>query len=292
MGYRFHWAGYLDRCFELHYFANKSSPLSNALKFIERYFTPNAGVTHYIFLWEDTQPIGLSLSLGLKDITGMNVVCVAHGYEFAHNPERVGMDGKNCKFNLVYDSKQAEFYNDSTTFILGLPYEVEPASNIKSKIVLVEHTGMDSGIEYINSVYHFIKLYKVLENAGYEIIYRPRPGSDTSYAMSIFKNVNNEDKSNLFSEGRMIFIGFSSTLLYEAKAFGNIVIGLDTSEFVDKRNFDVHLTLLPHDYKKLPTIVSQIMDNGFEMFIEKVDGLSLRFYKCLESIDNCKMSHE
>ena len=295
MGYRFHWAGYLGKCFELFYFAKKKGALSDAVLFVRKYFTSPPGLYKYLFLWEDTQPIGLSLSLALRDVVGINVVCIAHGYDYAFSEKTLCVDGSNCRFNFVYDAAQAKLvnnlFNNSPVFVLGLPCEVNPANTLKSKVVLVEHTGIAAGVEYIISVYHFLKLYCILEHAGFDVIYRARPGGDTAYARSMFSNVYDGDKFELFAEGRMIFMGFSSTLLYEAKVFGNIVVGLDTSELFDQRNFDVDMTVSADEYKDLPSLLLTLMSKRLAHPVCNVDSLSSRFFKCIESIEGYNKNH-
>lgn len=292
MGYRFHWGGYLSKSFELFFFADKIGAISDAVSFVRKLFTPSVNIQRYLFLWEDSQPIGLTLSLALRSVESINVVCVSHGYNYAFSEKRIILDGSNCKFNFVYDVEQAKLFNKSTTFVLGLPYEVKLANTIKPKVVLVEHTGLAAGAEYIVSVYHFLKLYGILKRAGYDVIYRVRPGGDTIYASSMFSDISVADKFDLLAESRMIFIGFSSTLLYEAKVFGNLVIGLDTSELFDQRNFDVDATISADEYNELPSRLPRLMNEKLvENPICNVESLSSRFFSCIKSIDSYNMNH-
>lgn len=291
MGYRFHWAGYLGKCFELFYFANKTGAISDIVSFFQKFFTSSVDAQRYLFLWESTQPIGLTLSLALRNITGINVVCIAHGYHCAFAEKRPVLDGAICNFNFVYDAAQAKFFNKSTTFILGLPYEVKPANTLKPKVVLVEHTGVAAGAEYIISVFNFIKIYRILKAAGFDVTYRIRPGSDERYARSMFSSVCGGDKFDLFAEGRMIFIGFNSTLLYEAKVLGNIVVGLDTSELFDQRNFDVDATVSADEYNELPSLLSTLMSKQLAHPVCHIDDLYSRFIRCIESIENYNKNH-
>jgi hypothetical protein len=289
MGYRFHWAGYLGRCFELFYFSKKTAALIDAVLFIRKYFRTHLVGNKYLFLWEDSQPIGLTLSMALVDVVGVNVVCIAHGYDYEFSNKRVYIDGLNSSFNLVYDKAQVILYekhfSKSPTFELGLPYEVKPIKTIKPKVILVEHTGMAHGDEYIISMYHLIKIYQILKSSGYEVTFRARPGSNIAYLKSMFTDVYDGDKLDLFAEGRMVFVGFSSTLLFEAKSHGNIVIGLDTSELFDQRNFDVDEIIYQNQYNELPTLVSRLICMKLNCQIPNVDSLSMRFLNCIESID-------
>lgn len=293
--YRFHWAGYIYKSFELFLFANMEFPLVNCILFIQKYFLPRKGMNTYLFLWEDHRSIGLLMSLALGNVRGINVVSIAHGYEYALKNKTKFIDGSNCKFNFVYDKKQVDLIgtilNKKTVYELGLPYEVKPINNIKPKVVLVEHTGSAAGAEYIISVYHFIEIYRILTEGGLNVIYRARPRADYSDIPALFSEVYGGDKLDLFAEGRMIFIGFSSTLLYEAKVHGNIVIGLDTSELFDQRNFDVDATVYPEEYKQLPLILLKLMSKQLAQPICNVDSLSSRFFKCVESIDNFNTNH-
>ena len=289
-GYKFHWSGYIGKAFELYYFGGMVSPYYQALKNIKKLINEKPYNLKYIILWEDTQPIGMSLSLILKGMENIKVICIAHGYEYKRkSKQKMRLDGSNCEFNLVYDQEHAKFYNREKTFILGLPYEVKKSENIKNKVILVEEHGTSAGEEYIYCLNEIIKIYKILKKSEIEVVYRPRPGSDKNYLSGIFTNIYDGNKFNLFEEGRMIYIGFNSTLLYEAKAYGNIIIGIKSDVLYNQRNFSVDININDEKYEELPEIIRSLNFNEIkENEVDNKENLKSRFIRCIELIKNSK----
>lgn len=290
-GYRFHWIGYVAKTFELYIYAGKKEPFSAALLFIQKLFLAYAGEKRYLFLWEDSLPTGLTLSAAFDSIPGLNVVCIQHGMFSPYTEKSMPSEGVSCKFNLVWDLSQKKLIksgDDPATFVLGLPYEVKPPRLIRRNVVLVGHSSRSYGsdvAEYFLSLYHFSKIFTILQRAGFAVTFRPHPGDDINFIRSVFPSVCVEDKHKLFASGRMVFIGFVSSLMYEARQFGNIVIGLDNSLFPYERDFDVDGVALTNDYKELPVYLSNLLDARSSQIDASVESLSSRFHNCIRQID-------
>lgn len=288
-GYRFHWIGYIAKSFQLYIWAGKKEPFSNALIFIQKLFLAQAGEKRYLFLWEDSLPTGLTLSTALASIPGLNVVCIAHGMFPHYKGKGIPPEGEHCKFNLVWDTSQKKLFkggDDPATFVLGLPYEVKPPRSISRNVMLVGHCGRSSDMaEYFFSLYHFSKIFTILQRAGFAVTFRPHPQDDINFIRSVFSSVCVENKHKLFASGRMVFIGFVSSLLYEARQFGNIVIALDSSEFPYELDFDVDGVALASGYKELPLYLSNILDARSTLIDARVESLSSRFHSSITQID-------
>jgi len=295
-GYSFHWIGYIAKAFQLYIWAGKKEPFSKALIFIQNLFLAQAGERRYLFLWEDSLPTGLTLSTALASIPGLNVVCIAHGMFTRYKGKGVPPEGEQCKFNLVWDVSQRKLFNggdDPATFVLGIPYEVKPPQAITHNVVLVGHCGRSTSVaEYCFSLYHFNKIFTILQRANINVSFRPHPQDDINFIRSIFPSVCVENKQELFASGRMAFIGFASTLLYEARQHGNITIALDSSELPYEIDFNVDGVVLASDYEKLPLYLSNLFDARSVQVNINVGSLSSRFYGCIKKIDEFNADEE
>lgn len=290
-GYKFHWIGYISKTFQLYIWADKRKPFYKAVQCIIKIFMKHANEKKYLFLWEDSQPTGMTLSASLKSIPYLNIICIGHGLLGNYRGVRFIPEGLSCRFNLVWDKSQVKLFTGSdeintATFVLGLPYDIVRSQALSRHVILVGHVGRGSdSIEYFYSLYHFSKIYRFLINSGFLVSFRPHPQDDVGYISKIFNSVNIQDKHQLFSSGRMAYIGFSSSLLYEAGQFGNIVIALDSSPLSCKVEFDADSIILEGDYDNLPLILSNLFDARSIEVDTDIGSLSSRFYNCLLQID-------
>ncbi|OHB46085.1 MAG: hypothetical protein A2178_00570 [Planctomycetes bacterium GWC2_49_10] len=288
-GYKFYWIGYISKAFQLYMGASQKEIFAKAILFLHKLFTAQSEEQKYLFLYEDSLPIGLTLSAALNDMQGLNVICIQHGIYFRYNDIFVPPEGMYCKFNLVWDSSQRKLYKgggDPATFILGLPYEMKPSILLNRKVVLVGHSGRSSGLtEYFFSLYHFSKIFKILQDAGCDVSFRPHPQDDINFIRSVFPSVCIESKLDLFASGRMAFIGFASSLMYEARQLGNIVISLDNSIFPFEMDIDLDGIVLERDYENLPLYLSRLFDDRSPLIDINIESLSSRFHNCISQID-------
>ena len=119
---------------------------------------------------------------------------------------------------------------------------------------------------------HFKKINDILKNNGYIIEFRPHPYEDITNYKKIFNVFNKEKKENLLSESKKIFMGFTSSILYEAKHHGHIVLELDTS-FIDFHiDTDFTASFSEKDYPKIPQFLYNFDPNN----IINKDALSLK----------------
>jgi hypothetical protein len=289
-GYRFHWIGYISKSFQLYIFENKKQPFFRFIKYIRNLFLNKIKSNTYLFLWEDTQPTGLTLSVALRSIPNLNIVCVAHGMFLRYKNEFVPAEGQQCKFNLVWAESQKKMFkekNGCATFVLGLPYDVKPSSKLSRNVVLIGHCGLDGEkIEYFYSLYHFCKIFTVLDKAGFNVSYRPHPQDNVNFVKSIFSKVSFEDKNTALALERRIYIGFMSSMLFEASKFGNIVIGLDCSPILPiELDFDLDGYIIESNYPNLPEYLLSLLTKFSKIDDKQIDDFPKRFYNCIEQID-------
>jgi hypothetical protein len=290
-GYRFHWSGYIVKSFQLYIWGHKEKPLSKAILCIQKIFANHIGKKRYLFLFEDSLPVGMTLSACLKAIPELNIVCIMHGVLGVPEISPLLPEGLTCKFNLVWDQNQVKNFEcknepNSATFVLGLPYEVLRSQHLSHRVVLVGHDGIGNDFgSYFYTLYHFCKVFRLLKKAGFDVAFRPHPQDDLDFVSRVFPVLCLEDKFKLFSSGRMVFIGFYSSLLYEARQFGNVVISLDASPLPDRVELDVDCLIPEFDYDKLPERIFDLLDARSSTVDVSIESLSSRFYRCLQQID-------
>jgi hypothetical protein len=233
----------------------------------------------------------MTLSAALQATPGLSIVCIEHGLLSTRDNTAALPEGINCQFNLVWDQSQLKIFKDDCNhekeaFVLGLPYEVVKSPRHLRTVILVGHLGVQcDSVEYFYTLYHYCKIYRILQKHGFSVAFRPHPQDDISYIKKIFPVVNLEIKSELFSSGRMAFIGFSSSLLYEAGQFGNIIISLDTSNLAADTEFYADCFFAELDYDKLPQTLNELFDARSTKVDVNTEKLSLRFQRCLSQID-------
>lgn len=285
-GYRFHWDGYIRKLFNIFYFLKLNLAMSILSFLIRALIGRCLGAEGRLFVFEDTVQTGISLSLILKDITP--VVCIAHGTisRVSDNVDLVA-DGGMCAFNFVYDEHHAKVLQNlgSTCFIMGLPYEIPTLSGWVEQIILIEQSTPDMPEEYDVCMPTMVTLYKLLKQAGYDVTYRSRPGVDVSTLQNKFDSIHAGNKMDLLAKSRKVFVGISSTLLYEAAACGHVTVGLDDSMFPFMRRYSTDFVLSEITEASVSAVIGEALNRlkGEPSVIN--ESIKTRFYACLESID-------
>jgi hypothetical protein len=285
-GYRFYWSGAIFYGFNLFIFSGKNNFFSAVIIFLRKSFLkePNK---RYLFLSNDSQPEGMTLSISLKSIPNLNIICIAHGM-INGDPTRIN-EGESCKFNWVWNQSQKSSFKEDinhASFILGLPYEIHQVQSQCREVILVGHCGLSSSsIDYFYSLYSFSKIYQILEAAGIHVFYRPHPEDDIEYVQSIFSNVSLSKKNELLTSSRRIFIGFESSLIFEAQEFGNSTIGLNSIELNHYRAFDVDFEVSSGNFDDLPRLVFDIFENPRLTNSDNFENLKSRVTRCLRQVD-------
>lgn len=188
----------------------------------------------YLVMPHDTSPISLLLSRIAARCPNMRSVCIQHGL-FNAGYDQDDLEGRNSRINLVYDEAQKrEMLRRLPSAIvepMGFPADfpdVSGGSGRPARIVLVG-TGETEQPELLATALEvLVRVAGALRALGAPIEYRPHPAElrgrsrpDTRLAL------NRQDKNDLLAGPRKLFVGFNSTLLYEAFLSGHLVVVLD-----------------------------------------------------------------
>lgn len=292
-GYGFHWDGYIRKLFNIFYFLQSRVAFDVLFFIVRNLLGRQIGIQGRIFLFEDTVQIGVPLASILRDITP--VVCIAHGFfAKANNGFHVVCDGDLCSFNFIYEHYQKDFYfrDKETCFTLGLPYEVPLLDGVSREIILVEQSTTDMPEEYILCLNRMQSLAKILNICGYKFTYRSRPGVASSFIMNGLCSIHNGDKMELLGGSRKIFIGFNSTLLYEAGAAGHVTIGLNDDELSYTRVFAVDFFISEIKAELVRGVLEEAFTSLETPHFKQIEPLRDRFARCLSMMDNHLVSNK
>lgn len=236
MGYKFCWSYPIECSLILQRLYNvtalidfHSSAWCKALKL---------GNKKFVLLYEDTQPIGCFFA-ALTKLSSLNsnckTICIQHGY-FPSFEGFSTIDGSFSEFNFVWDVNSIIKIgcDPLKAFEIGPQFQLKPANRKLNKVVFVGPGSNHDGTGEYNSTlqcYH-----KIISLINFQIrskaAYRPHPCELADKLLSnklqrLFDNVEYVSKREILTEDRHVFVGTSSSLLFEADYCGHIVIILD-----------------------------------------------------------------
>ncbi len=284
--YKFHWIGYLFHSFCIFLSKKNNIYLNKSINFIKKTIGENNNYHRYLFLWTDQDISGLVLSSIFKNIKNFSVICIAHGFHFHPKNNFFYLpDGHFCKYNLVWDSKQISFFKNLKIepMVLGLPYQIKLPKIISNKIIIVGH-GVTEQNEYHKAIAHFRKIYSLINKKVFDIEYRPHPNENIEKIKKYFPKINKDKKKNLFKDSQKIYIGFVSSLLYEASMHQNHVIGLDTSFLNYYLDFKFEKVFQYSEYSSLNSYLISLKSINKRNIINNED-IKIRIMHCLNKID-------
>ncbi len=285
-GIRFVWGGYITRAFELFYWANEDQPLREVIEYLDCICPPGRRI---LFLWEDSLPAGIVLSHFAVDSEGVTTVCVAHGY---YGRSKVGIvpEGDCCDANFVWSESQRKLFSKfgiRNCFVLGVPYDVRIPTPSTDEVVLVGHCGRSSSnYEYFHTLAQFVKIFQLLRGANIKVSYRPHPQDDMEFVRSIFPKVPRTPKTELLRRSRGIYIGFSSSFLFECVNAGSLAIGLETASLLEDRDFEVEVELDPDGYDELPVLVKNLQEKLGQAPAMDPAPLNSRLTSCIDRLEH------
>ena len=283
----FIWGGGIIGAFELALYLDKYKYLD---KVINRLNLWNDGVSRvFLFLYEDTQPIGLVLSKVFYKSKNISTICIAHGF-YLLNPSKKEINdfwnGRNCNFNFVWNLSQKKFFNTekSSVILLGLPYQYKIVNEVDcNKIVLLGHSGPEENInDYFLTYSHFEFIYRLLKENNFSVKFKPHPQDKTDFPKSFFGDDIANDLYGEFTEGS-IFVGFYSSSLYEAQAHGLHIIGLDTVLLAYDRSFTPNKSFKSEQYLEIPSYLTSLSLSSNNM---TSIPLKKRFHDALSIVEN------
>ncbi len=202
------------------------------LIYLNRYKSSN------IFLYEDSQPLG-AFFVEISKIypSKIKAICIQHGYFPRFDPEW-RPEGSKARYNLVWDDLQKELllsYNKYTCVeVIGLPYFAIAKELLPNDLLRVYFIGIGSA----NSLTYksLLEEYCLINNKINDLeniltFYRPHPSELSLEYDTILNNntnirIDRSTKLDLLNSKQSIFIGTTSSLLYEAKCSGHKVINM------------------------------------------------------------------
>ena len=278
--------GGLVGAFELAFHLGNYKYLDKVINRLDLWNDGNSKV--FLFLYEDTQPLGLILSTAFKKSENITTICIAHGYFSKINrlKHQDGYcEGNNCNFNFVWDPSQSEFFNMQQTSVitLGLPYQYSLIEKVdKGNVLFIGHSSPETNFsEYVLSYAHFGFIYKILIENNFSVKFKPHPDDKASYAKTFFGDDIATDLFEEINKGSIV-IGFVSSVLYEARTLGSHTIGLDMNLFNLERSFDTDKSFKSSDYSSIPDYLNSLkIDNNNRI---QPKSLAERFYNASSNI--------
>ena len=239
----------------------------------------------YFFLYEDTLPIGIFLVTIANERPHVSI-CIEHG---VHSTKEVLLEGLSCRYNLLYQLDHKEGLNGKSVCLeLGPPFDVEVSNELSSSIILVG-TGFQGLFPsfYRKSLDCYRKILNVFEKTGWRVVYRPHPSERPANYSSHFTHVDKSLKTTCLSGPRKIFIGYQSTLLYEAKVFGHSVIALRDPDVGQLKRFMPNKEMDAADIDDIESVVNQLHSEMRKTTLPKIAPLNQRFSAALKRIELC-----
>ena len=284
---KFVWIGYLVKAFDIYHYYGRDKSYIKALLLLERITCSNN--RRHVFLWEDTLKVGASLACLFNKNKFIDTVCIQHGLlSFGSD---LKPDGAVSNFNFFINSSQNKFFSNSSeknSCVIGLPYDILIKPPLEKNIYLVgigSSTSLIGNSMYLYSLWVYTKIQKEFIKSGCKVYYRPHPTEDMSIYKSFFLNIETAPKKNIFSASLSTYIGFNSTLLYEAGFFGNITIGINPSEASQYiSDFDTSLTIDEKDINQIVKKLNQYIAKKNKPSLQK-ETINKRFLRCVNAVD-------
>jgi hypothetical protein len=185
----------------------------------------------YLVVPNDTLPISTLLAKIANACANVRVVCVQHGL-FNSGLHPSDIDGANSDFNLVFDRAQAEEMlrrnPQARVEAMGFPTEIVPvAAGPVCRAILVGVGTYEDLRDWEYSLRVFARVHELLVAASLPVEYRPHPSERPHLAGRVSWPMSAQPTAQVLSGERKAFIGFCSTLLYEAALAGHVVVVLD-----------------------------------------------------------------
>lgn len=195
-----------------------------------RFFAQQQDRCHLV-LPNDTLPVTTLLAMIARRCPNVVVSCVQHGlYDNVFDLDDI--DGRNSHVNLVYDDSQRREMErrlpGALVEVMGLPgwHAAQREPDVPTAVMV--GTGVfENPARYRQALDVFSAAAAALARAGIRVEYRPHPSEGTATDAASRFPLNRAGKDELLGDERKLFVGFSSTLLYEADAAGHGVFVLD-----------------------------------------------------------------
>jgi hypothetical protein len=254
-----------------------------------------------VFIYEDTQPFGATFAViqKLLNLNNLKIICIQHGY-FSKNKYKVPNDGAISEYNFVWDSNQIELIGcePKNTFLIGPLFEHNYFNLINSPDIVFVGTGTQNAADSESEFGYYYKLvnffFEVNNSLPNEIRdktrYRPHPAEiadhmTMSFIKNIFNNIDITDKNFTLNNKRKIFIGYDSSLLFEAGYCGHLVAHVNISDI----SIPVFKIDISFNHDQVVNCVEWIKTKYYEknsQFDECNDDKKISFMKALQQVLN------
>jgi len=243
---------------------NITLPLCIYIRLYKKIFNTNE---KYFFLHEDTLPIGIFLTSFAKYYNHKSI-CIEHGHPLSNFDI---IDGRRSSINLLMTNARKKLLPQNSIIIeIGLPYEIVTNKILsKPSEVIFIGTGWVQNVDlYKKSLQIFKSLLNlIITKSDYRIFYRPHPMENKFKNLYDIFDVNQVEKIQLLSTSPKLFIGFSSTLLFEASYFGHPIIELVDIDLINNRLIGITPNNI-YDLKcdtNFNDVVNNLMNNNYNL---------------------------
>lgn len=227
----------ISHCFLQAYFEHQYNRLDRLIATYEKLLA-EIETACWLILTSDTKPVDIFFSILSRLYTSKSrIMCLQHGIFPDVDPNIYVAEGESIPINILYDETQKVFaskYIKSSEFYVMGPFWNLPHVDEKGvlEVVLLGSGGGDS----IPTLYEAsIEIFKIFSNElklrKVPHVYRPHPTELKSYINNIFDVIDFRSKLALLSGAPKLFIGFNSTLMYEAYLCGHSVYAIKPSLF-------------------------------------------------------------
>lgn len=176
----------------------------------------------------DTLPIATLLVTIARHCPNVTVACVQHGL-FSEAARLDDIDGRISHVNLVYDAGQRKEMERrlpaAVAEVMGLPagHHATDGDAGPPVAILVGNGATEVAGRYQRTLELFAQAAAALERAGFRVRYRAHPSEGAAADAAARFALDRTSKQALLGGERLVFVGFFSTLLYEAEAAGHAV---------------------------------------------------------------------
>jgi hypothetical protein len=181
----------------------------------------------------DTMPMALALVAAARESPNIRLVCIQHGL-FSAGPayQDDDVEGRNSDINLVFSTAQQRHMErrlgGGLVEVMGLPHDLRASRlSARPEVILVGTGTLGDMHIYGHALGIFSAVRDRLSAAGHDVVYRPHASErGLARAGELFR-MDSRGKEALLTGASKVFVGFASTLLYEADQAGHIAIVLD-----------------------------------------------------------------
>ena len=238
----------------------------------------------YFFLYEDTTPVGIFFAIFANEHSHISI-CIQHGTPMI---KELWLDGLLCRYNLLYQLSMKEDMNpESNYFELGPPFDIIKGEDVSFMIILVG-TGYSvvKPSFYRRSLDCYQRIANQLNNSVWKVIYRPHPCERGFDYSSHFSNVDKSSKVTCLSGARKLFIGYQSSLLFEAKTFGHSAITLIDPDTYMIKSFTPNAELDASCVENIEGVIVRLHSEMKKCPARAIPPLKERFMPILRKIES------